>query len=171
MVCLTGREDRVRNVTEMQRIPPQVQIVEAVDGHRLTKIDLQVLQADGLLPETGRLCDNYVHPPDRGRPLKMGELGAFLSHRKAIEIIANGDAPAGVIFEDDVRPCARFCESWSSRSHSPAPTRTSYTSLYSRNRKNSFPLKEHTCTRHRTDSLDSSATSSRKPGQSSRWIV
>lgn len=110
VVCLTGREDRVRNVTEMQRILPQVQIVEAVDGHRLTKIDLQVLQADGLLPETGRLCDNYVHPPDRGRLLKMGELGAFLSHRKAIEMIANGDAPAGVIFEDDVRPCAKFCE-------------------------------------------------------------
>jgi GR25 family glycosyltransferase involved in LPS biosynthesis len=110
VVCLTGREDRRRNVAEMQRILPRVQVVEAVDGHRLTKIDFQVLQTDGLLPETSRLCDNYVHPPDRGRPLKVGEVGAFLSHRKALQVIADGDAPGGVIFEDDVRPCARFCE-------------------------------------------------------------
>jgi hypothetical protein len=56
VVCLTGREDRRRNVAEMQRILPRVQVVEAVDGHRLTKIDFQVLQTDGEKTASGGLA-------------------------------------------------------------------------------------------------------------------
>jgi len=41
-------------------------------------------------------------------------LGCFLSHLKVLRLIANGDAPGGVILEDDIIPIDNFKEKLSS---------------------------------------------------------
>jgi len=108
VVCLTNRADRVANVTESRKVIPQMEIIEAVDGNKMTVDDIRDWQKKGYLPEDHRLYDHMIVAPLRGRKLKMGEIGAFLSHCKALEAIANGDAPGGVVFEDDAIPLPGF---------------------------------------------------------------
>lgn len=103
VVCLTGKEDRMKNVENMKSVLPNIKVIDAFDGQKYTKQDIIQLQNEGMLPlESYRFMDSYVAGPVRGRPIRVGELGAFMSHRKAIEAIANGSSDFAVIFEDDV---------------------------------------------------------------------
>ena len=111
VVCLTKNEARLKAADVIRSVIPQLKVVDAVDGHQFTLKDIRDLQKEGSLPEDSRLVDNMVAPPDRGRrPFKVGEVGAFLSHRKAIREVAEGNADAAVIFEDDTIPDVRFKE-------------------------------------------------------------
>lgn len=63
--------------------------VEAVDGHKLTKNQL----------------DNFDEAAFRkfhGKTPLVGEIGCYFSHLKALQIIAKGEEDCAVIIEDDV---------------------------------------------------------------------
>lgn len=66
---------------------------------------LRVPAVDGKLlrPEEKRNFDDAGFRRDHGKIASMAEIGCYLSHLKALELIAKGDAPAGVIIEDDIR--------------------------------------------------------------------
>lgn len=66
------------------------QRVEAVDGGALTDAEFEAHRA--AWRRAGR---HYAAP-------KRGEIGAFLSHRRAWRIIAESDSPFGLVLEDDI---------------------------------------------------------------------
>lgn len=71
---------------------------------RVCGVDGKVLPSDFL--------EKVIDPVQRWEiPLPASEIGCFLSHKKCLELIANGEDNYGVIFEDDVtlsRDCALF---------------------------------------------------------------
>jgi len=73
-----------------QRSPVPLQVLEAVDGARLTEAEV----------------DAVYRPHDLVAPrypfaLGRGEIGCFLSHRRAWQAILDSGAKAGLVFEDD----------------------------------------------------------------------
>ena len=61
-------------------------------------------------PLMGRLIDIEAFSDDNlckkqmGRGLQPGEVGCYLSHKKAIEQFLSTDAPYAIVFEDDAIP-------------------------------------------------------------------
>ena len=43
-----------------------------------------------------------------GRGIQPGEVGCYLSHKKAIEQFLSTEAPYAIVFEDDAVPCDGF---------------------------------------------------------------
>jgi len=109
-ICLADNKERAKSVKQITKMIPETKIVKAINAYKFTKKDILALQKSGKLPENERLVDNYVMALARGRKLKIGELGCFLSHLKVIKLIANGTAPGGVVFEDDIIPIDDFKE-------------------------------------------------------------
>ncbi|PZQ52397.1 MAG: glycosyl transferase [Rhodovulum sulfidophilum] len=83
----------------LDRSPDRRDFMEAqarrlgVAMERLAAVDGRAISEE----EYARLC-----PEGRGRRLARGELACFLSHVAAWRLIAEGDAPYGAVFEDDV---------------------------------------------------------------------
>lgn len=65
--------------------------VPAVDGKTIPEAEQDALDRPGFLRDHGK------------RPMP-GEYGCYLSHIAALRRIADGEAEAGVVFEDDIRP-------------------------------------------------------------------
>ena len=74
IINLERRPDRLRQCLA-QFSPNQVRVVRAVDGYDI---------------ET-----------EKPSPMTLGEIGCFLSHQKAVELIATHTAPYGIVLEDD----------------------------------------------------------------------
>jgi GR25 family glycosyltransferase involved in LPS biosynthesis len=78
---------------------PDAQVLEAVDGRTMTDVERAQIYPGGAL-----------FAPGYPFPLGAGEVGCFLSHRKAWErIVASGDV-AGLIAEDDIVPAEGFSD-------------------------------------------------------------
>lgn len=73
-----------------QEVGVAVQRVPAVDGKLLR-------------PEDKKNFDDAGFRRDHGKIASAAEIGCYLSHMKALQIIASGDAVGGVIIEDDIR--------------------------------------------------------------------
>ena len=101
VVCLMNRPDRVEKVKIMQTMIPNLVIVPAVDGSLMNKEDFQKLVDEGFLVADKKLgyIDNYI----KGRPLTVGNVGSFLSHRKTIEMVSKQDKKYGIVLEDDIK--------------------------------------------------------------------
>jgi GR25 family glycosyltransferase involved in LPS biosynthesis len=98
-VCLVNRPERIESLKKIQNVIPNIVVIEALDGKYLTKDDIQKYTDDGFLkPINGRYVDNYI----RGRALTVGNVGSFITHRKAIEAISKQDKKYGIVIEDDV---------------------------------------------------------------------
>lgn len=72
---------------------------EGIDLIRIAGVDGKTI------PEAERtLLDTPAFLRRHGKRPVPGEYGCYVSHLKAIDAIAAGEADAGVVFEDDVRP-------------------------------------------------------------------
>lgn len=79
IIALTRRRpERLAAALAQFADPGSVQVVEAVDGHDL---DLSALETT----------------------LTKGEIGCFMSHLKALRVVASGSAPWALVLEDDAR--------------------------------------------------------------------
>jgi GR25 family glycosyltransferase involved in LPS biosynthesis len=97
---MTAREDRMASFRKLQEVIPDVTCVKAVDASRFTQEIIDLLVLSGFLhPNSdGTLTDAVV----AGRVIQPGEIGCFLSHRKALKAIESQEKDWGIIFEDDV---------------------------------------------------------------------
>lgn len=92
VIHLTRAERRRALVAELQRVSPvPVAVLGAVDGALLDEATINAV----------------YHPHDLLEPrypflISRGEIGCFLSHRKAWQAILDSGADAGLVFEDDV---------------------------------------------------------------------
>ena len=92
VIHLARAEGRRGHVAALQRLSPvPVQVIDAVDGAALDEGTLRaVYQPHDLLE------------PRYPFAISRGEIGCFLSHRKAWQAIIDSGADAGLVFEDDV---------------------------------------------------------------------
>ena len=90
IIHLSSAAGRAENVSRLLRELPQAEVVEAVDGND-PAVASQIEQVSGTL-----------HHPPYPFALIPTEVGCFLSHRRCWEMIADGDAPYGLIAEDDM---------------------------------------------------------------------
>lgn len=105
VVLLRDRPDRVAKVDVMRQMVPSLQVIDAIDGGKLTIEELGRLVESGMLKPgpDGKHVDEYVD----GRVMTVGNLGAYLSHRLAMQRVAAlgrdvGGPRYGVVLEDDV---------------------------------------------------------------------
>lgn len=93
LINLKRRPERLRKMQEVLRlIGMDFKRVEAVDGYNLTE---QHLSSINFLPD--------YRDPYHNRPMKLGEIGCFLSHYKVWEYIVNNGHQRAIVLEDDVR--------------------------------------------------------------------
>ena len=81
---------RADNVAQLLKALPNAEVVDAVDG-----------QDPEQMNGASRVTGNLHHPP-YPFGLSLAEIACFLSHRRCWEMIAEGDAPYGLIAEDDM---------------------------------------------------------------------
>lgn len=81
---------RADNVAQLLKALPNAEVVDAVDG-----------QDPEQMNGASRVTGNLHHPP-YPFGLSLAEIACFLSHRRCWEMIADGDAPYGLIAEDDM---------------------------------------------------------------------
>ncbi|MFK5997771.1 MAG: glycosyltransferase family 25 protein [Rhodobacterales bacterium] len=84
-----GRKAQVGDLTD--KSPFDVEIVDAVDGALLSDNEIKTCYTDAPFLE-----------PTYPFGLNAGEIGCFLSHRRAWQKIVDQDLAAGLVFEDDV---------------------------------------------------------------------
>lgn len=82
-----GRRPQVDRLRRSLSLP--VEVVDAVDGHRLTAECLR------------RVVDPHLHCPRYPFPLSPTEVACFLSHRQAWQRIIDDGLDAGLVMEDD----------------------------------------------------------------------
>ena len=74
-----------------------------------TKLKIERISAvDGNLIDIEAFSDNDMCQKQMGRGMQPGEVGCYLSHKKAIEQFLSTDAPYAIIFEDDAIPDEGF---------------------------------------------------------------
>lgn len=92
LINLNRRPERLKKMNQMLRLLGiQFKRVEAIDGYNLTQ---RYLTSIKFLP-------GYLDPYHK-RPMKLGEIGCFLSHFKVWEDIVNNGYERAIILEDDV---------------------------------------------------------------------
>ena len=92
VIHLARAERRRSHVAALQRLSPlPVDVIDAVDGATLDEATVQAVYRPHDLLEPR-------YPFAIGR----GEIGCFLSHRKAWQAIIDSGVDAGLVFEDDV---------------------------------------------------------------------
>jgi GR25 family glycosyltransferase involved in LPS biosynthesis len=74
----------------LRELPFSGEVIDAVDGLALSDAEIAAVYSPGL------------HKPPYPFGLRKQEIGAFLSHRKAWQAIAEGENDFGLIVEDDV---------------------------------------------------------------------
>ena len=75
------------------------------------KISLKIEKisaVDGKLIDIETFSDENLCKKQMGRGLQPGEVGCYLSHKKAIEQFLSTDAPYAIVFEDDAIPNVGF---------------------------------------------------------------
>ncbi|MEP3438030.1 MAG: glycosyltransferase family 25 protein [Hoeflea sp.] len=92
IIHLTRAQARRPQVERIRAACPlPVQVIEAVDGGALSAGEVEAA------------CSRQsLHAPRYPFPLSPGEIGCFLSHRKAWRMIVDMGLKAGLILEDDV---------------------------------------------------------------------
>jgi glycosyl transferase, family 25 len=91
VIHLARARQRRAHVAALQRLSPvPLAVIDAVDGAKLSDAAIAAVYAS-----EGILQPRY--PFD----ISKGEIGCFLSHRKAWQAIVDSGADAGLVFEDD----------------------------------------------------------------------
>ena len=79
---------------------------EAFSGTNL-KVE-RITAVDGNLINIKSFSDDYLCRKEMGRSIQPGEVGCFLSHKKALENFLSTDSKYAIIFEDDAIPVNDF---------------------------------------------------------------
>lgn len=74
----------------------------------LTITRVPAVEGRSLSAEQSQILDHRKFGAFNGKAVLPGEIGCYLSHLKALALIANGNYAFGVILEDDVRFTERF---------------------------------------------------------------
>ncbi|TWT79080.1 Glycosyltransferase family 25 (LPS biosynthesis protein) [Planctomycetes bacterium CA13] len=74
----------------LAQLPLVAEILPAVDGAAMSKQEIDAVYA------------RHLHQPRYPFELRVGEIGCFLSHRKAWQTIVDQDLDAALVMEDDV---------------------------------------------------------------------
>ncbi len=91
VIALNRAKERHAQVARLQNhCPLKCQVIEAVDGSQLSA------------SEREQVYQREIHRPRYPFELQLGEIGAFLSHRKAWAAIVEKQLDAGLILEDDI---------------------------------------------------------------------
>ena len=70
-----------------------------------TNLNIERISAvDGNLIDIEAFSDENLCKKQMGRGLQPGEVGCYLSHKKAIKQFLSTDAPYAIVFEDDAGP-------------------------------------------------------------------
>lgn len=83
-------------------------ISESAADWGLTITRVPAVDGRSLSAEQSRILDHRKFGAFNGKAVLPGEIGCYLSHLKALALIADGDSAFGVILEDDVRFTERF---------------------------------------------------------------
>jgi len=95
LVNLKRRPDRLQRMLAcFDELGIEAKMIEAVDGHKLSKSYLEALDI--------RQCPNY-RDPYSGRDMTFGEIGCFMSHYKIWEDVVTRGHNRVIVFEDDIR--------------------------------------------------------------------
>ena len=74
-----------------------------------TNLNIERISAvDGRLIDIEAFSDDNLCKKQMGRGLQPGEVGCYLSHKKAVEQFLSTDATYAIIFEDDAIPNESF---------------------------------------------------------------
>ena len=74
-----------------------------------TNLNIKRISAvDGRLIDIEAFSDDNLCKKQMGRGLQPGEVGCYLSHKKAVEKFLSTDAPYAIVFEDDAIPNESF---------------------------------------------------------------
>jgi collagen beta-1,O-galactosyltransferase len=93
LINLERRPERREKMEEILRLVGiEFKRIEAIDGHKLSQKQISEIK---FLP-------GYFDPFHR-RPMKLGEIGCFLSHLKIWEEIVGNGLQRAIVLEDDVR--------------------------------------------------------------------
>ncbi len=91
VISLPRARERHAQVAKLQNdCPLPCHVIEAIDGGQLSD------------QEVARVYTRDLHRPHYPFELQRGEIGAFLSHRKAWTAIVERNLDAGLILEDDI---------------------------------------------------------------------
>ncbi|MFK7838450.1 MAG: glycosyltransferase family 25 protein [Sulfitobacter sp.] len=90
IIHLSRATARAENVARLLKDLPQAEVVEAVDAQDPAQLEGRAQVSPGL------------HHPAYPFGLSTAEIACFHSHRHCWELVANGDAPVGLICEDDM---------------------------------------------------------------------
>lgn len=90
IIHLARATARAQNVAKLLDVLPGAQVMNAIDA-----------QDPEFAQDLADLTGNLHHPP-YPFPLNAAEIACFMSHRKCWSEIAQGDAPFGLIAEDDM---------------------------------------------------------------------
>jgi GR25 family glycosyltransferase involved in LPS biosynthesis len=111
IIHLDGSAARRPLVEALMARLPDAEVLAAVDGRVLSDA------------ERAAICVPMLHRPRYPFPPRPGEVGCFLSHRKAWErIVASGDE-AALIVEDDIVPAEGFDAALALALENAAPNR------------------------------------------------
>ncbi len=84
-------------------------MTEFKKGFRKTNLEIERIAAvDGNLINIKSFADDYLCRKEMGRSIQPGEVGCFLSHKKALERFLSTDSKYAIIFEDDAIPDEDF---------------------------------------------------------------
>jgi collagen beta-1,O-galactosyltransferase len=93
LINLNRRPERLRKMEEiLHLVGIRFNRIEAVDGQNLTQAQLSSME----------FMPGYLDPFHK-RPMKLGEIGCFLSHYKVWEDITHNEHQRSIVLEDDVR--------------------------------------------------------------------
>lgn len=85
----TARRSQVERLLETCPVPSK--ILDAVDGRALSQTEIDAVYTR-----------ESLHTPNYPFEMTVGEVGCFLSHRKAWQAIVDSGLDAGLVIEDDV---------------------------------------------------------------------
>ena len=91
IIHLARAEQRREQVEKLRRdLPVPSHVIDAVDGNALSEAEI------------APVYQPHIHRPRYPFALRPGEIGCFLSHRRAWQAIVDQGLDAGLIVEDDV---------------------------------------------------------------------
>ena len=96
IIHMHGSTARKPLVEALKEVLPQPQVLPAVDGRAMSDA------------ERAAICQRDLVRPFYPFPPQPGEIGCFLSHRKAWQAIVTSGEAAGLIVEDDIVPADGF---------------------------------------------------------------
>ena len=101
-------DDKIRYyVINLDRSKRRMKEFEAAFSKTNLKIE-RIAAIDGKLIDTNSFSNDSICRKEMGRSIQKGEVGCFLSHKKALEKFLSTNSQYAILFEDDAIPNDEF---------------------------------------------------------------